>query len=84
MEERARKNSECHEKYRYFTPAGEFTNAFKAAKANGCSNVTILNRCVKDTKKTILANRYHKNGWVGKTWEELGWSHLDLESHIID
>ena len=73
--ERARKNSECHEKYRYFTPAGEFTNAFRAAEANNCSNVTIINRCVNDTKKPIQSRRYWKYGWRGKTWESLGWGY---------
>lgn len=72
MNKRSQINSKCHEKYRYFTPRGIFTNAYKAAEANNCSNVTIINRCVKDTKKPIQSKRYWKYGWKGKTWSELG------------
>ena len=66
-------NSRSHEKFRYHTPAGTFTNAFKAAAANNCSNVTIINRCVNDCDKPILSKKYWKYGWKGKTWRELGW-----------
>ena len=75
---RSKINRECHEKYRYFTPKGIFTNAFKAAEVNDCSNVTIINRCIKDTKKPIQSRKYWKYGWKGKTWEELGWSYEEL------
>jgi len=67
-------NSKCHEKYRYYTPKGEFTNAFKAAETNECSNVTIMNRCIKYVDKKIESKRYWRFGWRGKTWRELGWS----------
>ena len=70
---RRKLNSESHEKYRYYTPAGIFTNSFVAAKANDCSNVTIINRCLKDVDKPILSKKYWKYGWKGKTWRELGW-----------
>lgn len=71
--QRAKSNSKSHEQYKFTTPAGIFTNSFKAAKANECSNVTIFNRC-RDNKKPISARCYSRNGWLGKTWEELGWS----------
>ena len=74
MENRAAVNSKSHEKYRYYTPAGIFTNAYKAADANNCSNVTLLNRCVWDVDKKIESKKYWKFGWRGKTWRELGWS----------
>lgn len=79
-------NSESHEKYRYFTPLGVFTNAFKAAKANNCTNVTIINRCIVDVDKPIESRRYWKYGWKGKTWRELGWHGELLHSkcHIPD
>lgn len=67
-------NSKCHEKYRYYTPAGVFTNAWKAAEANNCSNVTILNRCLKDNNKPITSRKYWRFGWKDKTWRQLGWS----------
>ena len=73
MEIRREMNSKFHEKYRYYTPAGTFTNAYKAATANNCSNVTIINRCVKDMKKPIQSKKYWKYGWRGKTWESIGW-----------
>jgi hypothetical protein len=73
MKKRSAINSTSHEKYKYFTPAGIFTNAFKAAKANNCSNVTIINRCVYFTDTKINSRRYWKLGWRGKTWRELGW-----------
>jgi len=66
-------NSKSHEKYRYFTPAGIFTNSFVAAEANNCSNVTIINRCIKDVDKPISSKKYWKYDWKGKTWRELGW-----------
>ena len=66
-------NSKSHEKYRYYTPAGVFTNAYKAATANNCSNVTIINKCIRDTDKPITSKKYWKYGWKGKTWRELGW-----------
>jgi hypothetical protein len=66
-------NSVCHEKYRYYTPEGIFTNTYTAAEACCCSNVTIFNRCVKDTNKPITSRKYWKYGWKGKTWKELGW-----------
>lgn len=79
-------NSSSHEKYRYFTPAGIFTNSFKAAAANNCSNVTIINKCVRDTDKPITARRYWRLGFNGKTWRELGWwsERLDFECAIPD
>lgn len=77
-------NSKSHEKYRYYTPAGVFSNSFKAAIANKCCNVTILNRCFKDVDKPIMSKKFWKYGWKGKTWRELGWhcELLDLECLI--
>lgn len=69
-------NSKSHEKYQYVTPCGIYTNAFRAAEANNCSNVTILNRCINDVDKPILSKKYWKYGWKGKTWRELGWYNL--------
>ena len=66
-------NSKCHEKYRYYTPAGIFTNAFKAAVANKCSNVTVINKCFIDVDKSIESKKYWRFGWRGKTWRQLGW-----------
>lgn len=66
-------NSQSHEKYRYYTPAGIFTNAFKAASANNCSNVTVINKCLKDVDKPITSRKYWRFGWKNKTWRELGW-----------
>jgi mannitol/fructose-specific phosphotransferase system IIA component (Ntr-type) len=66
-------NSTSHEKYKYFTPAGIFTNSFKAAISNKCSNVTIINRCINDVDKPIESKKYWHLGWRGKTWKELGW-----------
>lgn len=66
-------NSKSHEKYQYVTPHGIFTNSYRAAEANNCSNVTVLNKCVKDVDKPISSRRYWKLGWKGKTWRELGW-----------
>jgi len=73
-------NSQSHEIYRYYTPLGIFTNAFKAAKANSCSNVTIINRCKKDSEKPINYKKYWRFGWKGKTWRELGWYSESLDS----
>jgi hypothetical protein len=73
-------NSKCHEMRTYITPKGAFTNSFTAAVANNCSNVTVINRCVKDTNKPIESKRYWKNGWKGKTWRELGWYNLPLNT----
>lgn len=81
-EKKRQVNSLSHEKYVYYTPRGVFTNAFKAAEANNCSNVTIINRCIKDTNKKINANRYCQYGWRGKTWRELGWYSSDLKSSV--
>ena len=72
-EQRREVNSKSHETYKYFTPAGIFTNSFVAAEACNCSNVTIINRCVKDFDKKITSRRYWKLGWKNKTWRELGW-----------
>lgn len=72
-QKRASINSKSHEKYCYYTPKGVFTNAFDAAAANNCSNVTVINKCVVDTDKIINSKRYWKCGWKGKTWRELGW-----------
>lgn len=66
-------NSTSHEIYRYYTPAGIFTNAYTAAKSNNCTNVTILNRCKVDVDKIITSKKYWRFGWKGKTWRELGW-----------
>jgi hypothetical protein len=70
---RRKLNSLSHEKFCYYTPAGVFTNAFVAGQANNCSNVTIINKCIRDVDKQITARRYWKYGWKGKTWRELGW-----------
>jgi hypothetical protein len=72
-QKRSNANSKSHEKYRYYTPAGIFTNAFKAAEANMCTNVTIINKCVVDSNKQIESKKYWRFGWRGKTWRELGW-----------
>lgn len=72
-------NSKSHEMRVYITPLGEFTTAYTAAYANNCSNVTIINRCVKDCDKPILSKKYWKYGWKGKTWRELGWSSKPLD-----
>jgi hypothetical protein len=77
---RKKLNSKCHEMRTYVTPKGVYTNAFIAATANNCSNVTIINRCVKDTNKPIESKKYWKYGWRGKTWKELGWYNLSLNS----
>lgn len=66
-------NSKSHEKYKYYTPQGVFTNAFDAAKMCKCSNVTVINRCVVDTDKKITSKKYWRLGWKNKTWKELGW-----------
>jgi hypothetical protein len=66
-------NSKSHEKYKYYTPAGIFTNALKAAEANKCSNVTIINKCLIDVDKPIESKKYWRFGWKGKTWRQLGW-----------
>ena len=81
-EQRRVSNSLSHEVYKYYTPKGIFTNAFKAAEANDCTNVTILNRCKVDVDKPILSKKYWRFGWKGKTWRELGWyyEHLHTES----
>ncbi len=76
-------NSKCHEKYLYYTPNGIFKTSHKAAAANDCSNVTIINRCIKDTNKKITSKKYWRFGWKGKTWRELGW-YSDLKSHVVD
>lgn len=65
-------NKECHKEFIYYTPKGVFTNSFDAAKANNCTNVTVIVRC-KRNKTPILSKRYWKYGWRNKTWEELGW-----------
>ncbi len=77
-------NSKCHEMRTYITPKGSFTNAFLAATANNCSNVTIINRCVKDVDKPIQSKKYWKYGWKNKTWRELGWysTSLNFQSSI--
>lgn len=72
-EKRRMLNSQSHEIYRYYTPSGVFTNAFKAATANYCSNVTIINRCRIDADKPIFSKKYWRFGWKGKTWRQLGW-----------
>ena len=81
---RRKLNSQSHEKYRYHTPAGIFTNALIAGRANNCSNVTVINKCIKDVDKQITAKRYWKYGWKGKTWREIGWwsSSLDAQCFI--
>lgn len=79
-EQRRLVNSKSHEIYRYYTPIGIFTNAFKAAEANNCSNVTILNRCMKDVDKPILSKKYWRFGWRGMTWRQLGWYSEPLNS----
>ena len=81
---RRKLNSISHEKYQYHTPAGIFTNALIAGRANNCSNVTIFNKCIKDVDKPITARRYWRYGWRGKTWRELGWwsSKLDTQRPI--
>ena len=66
-------NSASHEKYKYITPYGNFTNAYRAAKICNCSNVTIINRCITNTDKKITSKKYWKLGWKNKTWKELGW-----------
>lgn len=70
-------NSKSHEIYRYITPSGIFTNAYIAANACNCSNVTIINRCVKDVDKKITSKKYWRFGWKDKTWRDLGW-HSEL------
>ena len=77
-EQRAATNSKSHEKFRYLTPKGIFTNSFEAAKANNCSNVTIINRCITCNEKPITSKKYWRFGWRNKTWKELGWSHTLL------
>lgn len=67
-------NSISHELRIYHTPKGNFPTASTAAIANSCTNVTIINRCVKDNDKPILSRKYWRLGWKGKTWRELGWS----------
>ena len=71
--QRSDANRKGHEMYRYITPMGIFTNGFVAAKACNCSNVTVLNRCVKDVDKKITSKKYWRFGWKNKTWRELGW-----------
>lgn len=66
-------NSKSHEKYKYYTPAGVFTNSFAAAKANNCCNVTIINKCLVDVDKPIKSKKYWRFGWKDKTWRQLGW-----------
>lgn len=73
-------NSKSHERYMYFTPYGIFTNAYVAARAANCSNVTIINRCIRDFNKKINARRYYRYGWCGKTWRELGWYSKSLHT----
>ena len=73
-------NSKSHEIYRYFTPFGVFTNAYNAANMCKCSNVTIINRCIKDVDKKITSKKYWRLGWKGKTWRELGWYSRLLDS----
>lgn len=75
---RAAVNSKSHRIRRYYTPSGEFTSAYDAAIANKCTNVTIINRCVKDTDKIITAKRYPQ--WYGSTWRSLGWSSENLNA----
>ncbi len=65
-------NKESHKEFIYYTPKGIFSNSFDAAKANNCTNVTVIVRC-KNNKTPIQSKRYWKYGWRGKTWEELGW-----------
>ena len=72
-ERRRQINIKCHEIYKYYTPLGIFTNAYTAAKNHNCSNVTIINRCIKNTNKPIQSKRYWRFGWKNKTWKELGW-----------
>ena len=74
-EKRRYMNSISHEKYIYYTPYGVYTNAFKAAAACNCSNVTIINRCITDSTKLIQSKKYWRFGWRDKTWKELGWYH---------
>jgi hypothetical protein len=79
-EKRRATNSISHEIYRYYTPKGVFTNAYTAAIANNCSNVTIINRCKTDVDKPIMSKRYLRLGWKGKTWRQLGWYYEQLHS----
>lgn len=77
---RNKANSLSHEKYTYYTPLGTYTNAYRAAEAHQCCNVTIINRCVVDTDKPILSKKYWKCGWKNKTWRMLGWYSVSLHT----
>lgn len=73
---RCKRNKEGHEKYVYKTPLGIFKNAYEAAKAHKCSNVTIINRCTKNDTP-IESRKYWSFSWRGKTWKDLGYERLD-------
>lgn len=64
-------------KYNFFTPNGVFNSSHEAGIANNISNVTIVNRCIKQQDSIIRFNsalKIHKD-FIGKTWKEAGFYH---------
>lgn len=67
----------------YHTPNGDFISSTDAAAANNVSHNCIIRRCVKFNDSVVRVSREPTipKSWVGKTWNEIGFSYTEFKNH---